>query len=50
MSWFKRNPAPKHTPAPVVHRSSPAATRLLKETKAATKPTEPAQSKQTPTQ
>lgn len=39
MSWFKRNPAPKNPPEHVAHRTSPASERLLKETKAATKPT-----------
>ena len=41
MSWFKRKPALKHIPEPPKYRHSPTTERLLKETKQATKPTEP---------
>jgi hypothetical protein len=39
LSWFNRKPVAKNTKEPHTHRHSPATDRLLKETKAATKPT-----------
>ena len=39
MSWFKRKPTVKTPPERVCNRHSPVTERLLKETKAATKPT-----------
>ena len=39
MSWFKRKHTVKTPPERVCNRHSPVTERLLKETKAATKPT-----------
>jgi len=39
VSWFRRRPIAKEPPSLSSHRHSPAAERLLKETKEATKPT-----------